>query len=82
MSCTRTEEILETPNSTLWPGCSSTAAKSLKVPSDDDLPNGVFIADEEEDVPSAAARGLLDAGQIFDEQEQGGQASGRTVSKC
>jgi hypothetical protein len=32
-------------------------------------------------VPSAAASGLLDAGQIFDKQEQGGQASGRTVSK-
>jgi hypothetical protein len=49
MSCTRTEEILETPNSTVWPGCSSTAAKSLKVPSDNDSPNGVFAADEEED---------------------------------
>jgi hypothetical protein len=32
-------------------------------------------------VPSAAALGLLDAGQISDEQEQGGQASGRAVSK-
>jgi hypothetical protein len=49
MSCTRTEEILKTPNSTVWPGCSSTAAKSLKVSSDDDSPNGVFAADEEED---------------------------------
>jgi hypothetical protein len=48
MSCTRTEEILETPNSTVWPGCNSTTAKSLKVPSDDDSPNDVFAADEEE----------------------------------
>jgi hypothetical protein len=32
-------------------------------------------------VPSAAADGLLHTGQIFDEQEQGGQASGQMVSK-
>jgi hypothetical protein len=37
------------PNSTVWPGCSSTAARSLMVSSDDDLPSGVFAADEEED---------------------------------
>jgi hypothetical protein len=49
MSCTRTEEILDTSNSTVWPGCSSTTAKSLKVPSDDDSPSGIFAADEEED---------------------------------
>jgi hypothetical protein len=44
----QTEEILETPNSTVWPGCNS-AAKSLKVSSDDDSPNNIFAADEEED---------------------------------
>jgi hypothetical protein len=49
ISCTRTEEILETPNSTVWPGCNSTAAKSLKVSSDDKLVGGAFAADEEED---------------------------------
>jgi hypothetical protein len=49
MSCTRTEEILKTPNSTVWPRCSSTAARSLVVSLDDDLPSGVFAADEEED---------------------------------
>jgi hypothetical protein len=49
MSCTRTEEILETPNSTVWPGCNSTAAKSLKVSPDDDSPNDVFSVDEEDD---------------------------------
>jgi hypothetical protein len=49
MSCTQTEEILETPNSTVWPRCSCTTAKSLMVSSDDDSPNGVFAADEEED---------------------------------
>jgi hypothetical protein len=48
MSCTQTEEILETPNSTVWPGCNSTAAKSLMVSSDDDSPNDAFAADEEE----------------------------------
>jgi uncharacterized protein with PIN domain len=45
----RTEEILETPNSTVWLGCNSTTAKSLKVSSDDDSPNDVFTADEEKD---------------------------------
>jgi hypothetical protein len=45
----RIEEILEMPNSTVWPGCNSTAAKSLKVSSDDDSPNDVFATDEEED---------------------------------
>jgi hypothetical protein len=49
MSCTRTEEILETPNSTMWPGCNSTASKSLKVSSDDDSPDSTFAADEEEE---------------------------------
>jgi hypothetical protein len=49
ISCTRTEEILETPNSTVWPGCNSATAKSLKVSSDDESAGGVFAADEEED---------------------------------
>jgi hypothetical protein len=49
ISFTRTEEILETPNSTVWPGCNSTAAKSLKVSSDDESVGGTFAADEEED---------------------------------
>jgi hypothetical protein len=42
MSCTRAEEILETPNSAMWPGCNSTATKSLKVSSDDGSTNGVL----------------------------------------
>jgi hypothetical protein len=33
----------------VWPGCSSTATKSLKVSSDDGSTNGVLAADEEED---------------------------------
>jgi hypothetical protein len=49
ISCTRTEEILETLNSTVWPGCNSTAATSLKVSSDDESAGGAFAADEEED---------------------------------
>jgi hypothetical protein len=49
ISCTRTKEILETPNSTVWPGCNSTTAKSLNVSSDDESVNSAFAADEEED---------------------------------
>jgi hypothetical protein len=37
------------PNSTVWPGYNSVAAKSLKVSSDDKSAGGVFAADEEED---------------------------------
>jgi hypothetical protein len=49
ISCTRTEEIRETPNSTVSPGCSSIAATLLKVSSDDASVGGMFAADEEED---------------------------------
>jgi hypothetical protein len=49
MSCTRTEEILETPNFTMWPGYNSIAAKLLRVSSDDESVDGAFAADEEED---------------------------------
>jgi hypothetical protein len=45
----RTEEILETPNSTVSPGRSSTAATLLKVSSEDESASGVFVVDEEED---------------------------------
>jgi hypothetical protein len=49
ISCTRTEEILETPNSTVSPGCSSAAATLLKLSSDNESTSGVFAAEEEED---------------------------------
>jgi hypothetical protein len=49
MSCTRAEEIRETPNSTVSPGCSSSAATFLKVSSDDASTGGVFAAGEEKD---------------------------------
>jgi hypothetical protein len=49
ISCTRTEQILETPNSTVWPRCNSTAATSLKVSLDDESTGSAFAADEEED---------------------------------
>jgi hypothetical protein len=49
ISYTRTEEIRETPNFTVSPGCSSSAATLLKVSSDDASAGGVFVADEEED---------------------------------
>jgi hypothetical protein len=81
MSYTRTEEILETPNSTVWPGYNSIAAKSLRVSSVDESADGAFAADEEEDdiamYLSTAAHGFLDVGQISDVEEQGGQASRR-----
>ena len=38
-----------TPNSTVWPGCNSTATEPLKVSSDDESADDAFAADEEED---------------------------------
>ena len=49
ISCTRTEEIRETLNSTVSPRCSSAAATLPEVSSDDASAVGVFAADEEED---------------------------------
>jgi hypothetical protein len=49
ISCTRTEEIRETPNSTVSPGCNSVAATLLEVSLDDASVVGVVAADEEED---------------------------------
>jgi hypothetical protein len=43
------EEIHETPNSTVSPGCSSSVATLLKVSSDDASAGDMFAADEEED---------------------------------
>jgi hypothetical protein len=50
ISSTRTEEILEVPNSIVWPGCNFIAAKSLKVSSDDGSIDDALAADEEEDI--------------------------------
>jgi hypothetical protein len=49
MSCTRTEDIHDTPNSTVSPGCNSSAAMLLSVSSDDASAGGVSAAEEEED---------------------------------
>jgi hypothetical protein len=49
MSCTRTEDIHDTPNSTVSPGCNSSAAMLLSMPSDDAPAGGVSAAEEEED---------------------------------
>jgi hypothetical protein len=49
ISCTWTEEIRETPNSTISPGCSSVAATLPEVSLDDASAIGVVAADEEED---------------------------------
>jgi hypothetical protein len=80
ISYTRTEEILETPNSTLWPGCNSAAAKSLKVSSDDELVGGVFAADEEEDDITTYRRQrravCLTRARSPMQKEPGGQANG------
>jgi hypothetical protein len=46
----RTEEILEVPNSMVWPGCNSITAKSLKVSSDDGTAGDALAADEEENI--------------------------------
>jgi hypothetical protein len=65
ISSTWTKEILEVPNSTLWPGYNSITAKSLKVSSDDGMADDALAADEEEDIATYRrwrARGLLDTG--------------------
>jgi hypothetical protein len=49
ISCTRTDDIHETPNSTVSPGRNSVAATVLEVSSDDASAVGVVAADEEED---------------------------------
>jgi hypothetical protein len=49
MSCTRTEDIRDTPNSTVSPARNSSAATVLSVSSDDALAGGVAAAEEEED---------------------------------
>jgi hypothetical protein len=49
MSCTRTEDIRDTPNSTVSPGCNSSATMLLTVSSDDAPVGGVSAAEEEED---------------------------------
>jgi hypothetical protein len=49
MSCTRTEDIHDAPNSTVSLGCNSSAATLLSVPLDDAPAGGVSAAEEEED---------------------------------
>jgi hypothetical protein len=49
ISCTWTEEIRDMPNSTVSPGCNSSAATLLSVSSDDAPTGGVSAAEEEED---------------------------------
>jgi hypothetical protein len=49
MSCTRTEDIRDAPNSTVSPGRNSSAATLLSVSSDDAPASGVSAAEEEED---------------------------------
>jgi hypothetical protein len=66
----RTEEILEVPNSTVWPGYNSITAKSLKVSSDDGTADDVLAADEED---IATYRQWWRAVcQVFEAGEQGG----------
>jgi hypothetical protein len=50
ISSTWTEEILEVPNSMVWPGCNSITAKSLNVSSDDGATDDALAADEEEGI--------------------------------
>jgi hypothetical protein len=49
ISCTRTDDIYETPNSTVSPGRNSVAATVPEVSSDDASAVGMVAADEEED---------------------------------
>jgi hypothetical protein len=50
ISCTRTEEIHDVPNSTVWPSCNSVTIKSLRVSSNDEPTDNALTADEEEDI--------------------------------
>jgi hypothetical protein len=56
ISYTRTEEILEVPNSTVWPDCYSVATKSLKVSFNDGSADDALAADEEEDIATYRRR--------------------------
>ena len=56
ISYTRTEEILEVPNSTVWPSCNSITTKSLRVSSDDGSDDDALAADEEEDIATYRRR--------------------------
>jgi hypothetical protein len=49
MSCTRTEDIRDTPNSTVSPARNFSTATLLSVSSDDVSAGGVAAAEEEED---------------------------------
>jgi hypothetical protein len=74
----RPEKILEVQNSTVWPGCNSTTAKSLKVSSDDGMAGDVLAADEEEDIATYYRRRravCLIRARFLVQNEQGGQAS-------
>jgi hypothetical protein len=42
----------------VWPGCSSTTAKSLNVSSDDGVASDALAADEEEDIATYRQRGV------------------------
>jgi hypothetical protein len=61
ISSTRTEEILEVPNSTVWLGCKSITAKSLNVSSDDGSADDALAADEEEDIATYHGGGARSA---------------------
>jgi hypothetical protein len=79
ISYTRTEEICETPNSTVSLGCSSTAATLLEVSSDDASVVGVVAADEEEDGMATYRRRrravcLMQARSLTNRSKEGRQA--------
>jgi hypothetical protein len=86
MSCTRTEDICDTPNSTVSPARNSSTATVLSVSSNDAPAGGVAAAEEEEDGIATYRRrragGLLHTGQISDEQEQGGKTSSERFKKA
>jgi hypothetical protein len=72
------EKILEVPNSTVWLGCNSITAKSLKVSSDDVAAGDALAADEEEDIATyhRRQRAVCFIWARFQAQsEQGGQTS-------
>jgi hypothetical protein len=70
------------PNSTVWPGYNSIAAKSLRVSSGDGSIDDTLAADEEEDIATYRRRRCavcLMQARSLKQKNKGGQVSGRAI---
>jgi hypothetical protein len=86
MSCTRTEDIRDTPNSTVSPARNSSAATLLSVSSDDAPVGGVAAAEEEEDGIATYRRRrravCFTRARSPTRKEQGGQTGSERFAKA